>query len=97
MATGQTTLTELYPEIEPFNSGLLRVSDLHQIYYEESGKKDGKPVIFCKYLLVNLHMFADNEVNLRHFRVGLDLAFGRTEQRNREIKPNYGTFDPRNL
>ena len=46
MATGKNTLTELYPEIEPFNSGLLRVSDLHQIYYEESGKKDGKPVIF---------------------------------------------------
>ena len=26
----------------------------------------------------------------------LDLAFGRTEQKNREIKLNYGTFDPRN-
>lgn len=37
---------ELYPPIEPYNIGWLRVSDIHEIYYEESGNKDGKPVIF---------------------------------------------------
>lgn len=36
----------LYPEIEPFNDGHLQVSELHQIYYEESGNPDGKPVVF---------------------------------------------------
>ncbi|KAK3105023.1 hypothetical protein FSP39_015399 [Pinctada imbricata] len=37
---------DYFPEIEPFQSGLLKVSDIHQIYYEQSGKPDGKPVIF---------------------------------------------------
>src|SRR5262245_14211096 len=36
----------LYPEIEPYRSGELRVSELHQLYYEESGNPDGKPVVF---------------------------------------------------
>ncbi len=36
----------LYPEIEPFNDGHLRVSDIHEIYYEESGNPDGRPVVF---------------------------------------------------
>ena len=36
----------LYPEIEPFNSGYLPVSDLHEVYFEESGNPDGKPVVF---------------------------------------------------
>ena len=36
----------LYPEIEPYNSGILRVSDIHEIYFEECGNPDGKPVVF---------------------------------------------------
>ncbi|MBP9727333.1 MAG: prolyl aminopeptidase [Gammaproteobacteria bacterium] len=36
----------LYPSIEPFHSGMLRVSNLHQIYYEQSGNPNGKPVLF---------------------------------------------------
>ncbi len=35
-----------YPEVTPFNSGKLRVSDVHEIYYEESGNPKGKPVVF---------------------------------------------------
>jgi proline iminopeptidase len=35
-----------YPEIEPFDSGTLKVSDLHTIYYEQSGNPQGKPVVF---------------------------------------------------
>ena len=27
----------LFPKIEPYNSGMLRVSDLHTLYYEEVG------------------------------------------------------------
>ena len=36
----------LYPEITPYRKGLLQVSDIHQIYWEESGNPHGKPVIF---------------------------------------------------
>jgi proline iminopeptidase len=35
-----------YPEIEPYRTGRLRVSDLHEIYFEESGNPQGKPVVF---------------------------------------------------
>lgn len=38
--------TWLYPPIEPYNTGRLRVSSLHEIYYEESGNPEGKPVVF---------------------------------------------------
>lgn len=36
----------LYPEIEPYNTGKLKVSPVHEIYYEESGNPKGKPVVF---------------------------------------------------
>ena len=35
-----------YPPIEPYRTGRLRVSDVHELYFEESGNPDGKPVIF---------------------------------------------------
>lgn len=40
------TLRTLYPAIEARRSGWLRVSDLHEIYWEESGNPAGKPVVF---------------------------------------------------
>jgi len=39
-------LRGLYPHIEPFRTGFLRVSDVHEIYFEESGNPDGKPAVF---------------------------------------------------
>jgi proline iminopeptidase len=36
----------LYPELEPFHAGHLRVSTLHEVYFEESGNPGGKPVVF---------------------------------------------------
>ena len=36
----------LYPEIEPFQHGHLKVSDLHEIYWEQCGNPNGKPVVF---------------------------------------------------
>ncbi|TDL19906.1 proline iminopeptidase [Rickenella mellea] len=36
----------MYPPIEPYDSGTLKVSDIHTLYYELSGKKDGNPVVF---------------------------------------------------
>ncbi len=36
----------LYAEIEPYASGLLEVGDGHAVYWETSGRPDGKPVVF---------------------------------------------------
>ena len=36
----------LYPVIEPNRSGLLRVSPVHEVYFEECGNPNGKPVVF---------------------------------------------------
>ncbi|MFN6068509.1 MAG: prolyl aminopeptidase, partial [Pseudanabaena sp.] len=38
-------MRELYPAIEPYHQGFLKVSDLHTIYFEESGNPQGHPVI----------------------------------------------------
>lgn len=39
------TRLELYPSITPFNSGRLKVSGLHEIYFEECGNPEGKPAL----------------------------------------------------
>ncbi|MSP83258.1 MAG: prolyl aminopeptidase [Alphaproteobacteria bacterium] len=36
----------LYPEIEPYSAGWLKVDGLHEVYFEESGNAKGKPVVF---------------------------------------------------
>ncbi|GET36235.1 prolyl aminopeptidase [Microseira wollei] len=38
-------MRELYPPREPYNSGYLKVSDLHRIHFEESGNPQGKPIV----------------------------------------------------
>jgi pimeloyl-ACP methyl ester carboxylesterase len=37
---------DFYPPIRPYDSGHLRVSPIHEIYYEQSGNPRGKPVVF---------------------------------------------------
>lgn len=37
---------ELYPEIAPYKEGMLQVSKLHAIHWEECGNPKGKPVVF---------------------------------------------------
>jgi len=39
-------VTWLYPPIEPYRTGMLKVSDVHTIYWEESGNPKGKPAVF---------------------------------------------------
>ena len=39
-------MSALYPKINPYNTLRLQVSDLHNIYVEESGNPNGRPVIF---------------------------------------------------
>ncbi|HEX2676647.1 MAG TPA: prolyl aminopeptidase, partial [Polyangiales bacterium] len=35
-----------YPEISPYDRGRMRVSELHEIYYEQYGNPNGKPALF---------------------------------------------------
>jgi proline iminopeptidase len=39
------TMRSLYPEIEPFDSGMLAVDARHRLHYEQCGNPDGKPVV----------------------------------------------------
>jgi proline iminopeptidase len=39
-------LTWMYPPIEPRVTGRLKVSDVHELYWEESGNPGGKPAVF---------------------------------------------------
>lgn len=39
-------MRELYPPIEPYDEGMLPVSSLHTVHYEQVGNPDGKPVLF---------------------------------------------------
>ena len=39
-------LRDLYPELEPFDHGHLAVDGHHEVYYEQCGNPDGKPVVF---------------------------------------------------
>lgn len=36
----------LHPPIEPYRSGMHAVDDLHTLYWEESGRPDGEPVLY---------------------------------------------------
>jgi proline iminopeptidase len=39
----------LYPPIEPYRTGRLRVSAIHELSFEESGNPAGKPVVTSLY------------------------------------------------
>jgi proline iminopeptidase len=43
MSTERRTL---YPEVQPYRTGRLRVTGPHELYFEESGNPRGKPVVF---------------------------------------------------
>ena len=40
------SLTWLYPLVDPYKTGRLSVSPVHELYFEESGNPAGKPVVF---------------------------------------------------
>lgn len=46
MTIKRDPVTWRYPAIEPYRRDRLKVSQLHEIYYEESGNPEGKPVVF---------------------------------------------------
>ncbi|XP_033639423.1 proline iminopeptidase-like [Asterias rubens] len=46
MTTGPGEVVDLFPQIEPYDTGRLRVDEIHELYYEQSGKPNGNPVLF---------------------------------------------------
>jgi proline iminopeptidase len=38
--------SELFPPIDPYQTGMMRVDDIHTIYWEQSGNPQGVPVVF---------------------------------------------------
>ncbi|RLN71243.1 hypothetical protein BBJ28_00007020 [Nothophytophthora sp. Chile5] len=44
-AAAPTASASLYPAIEPFSTGMLEVSPVHTLYFEECGNPKGKPVL----------------------------------------------------
>ena len=38
-------MRDLYPDIDVYDSGMLAVDSRHQVYYEQCGNPDGKPVV----------------------------------------------------
>jgi proline iminopeptidase len=45
MAAVKARARSLYPEIEPFRTGMLAVSERHTVYWEQCGNPAGKPVV----------------------------------------------------
>ncbi len=45
-ANRKPAMRTLYPAIQPYRRGRLKVSELHDLYYEECGNPKGKPVVF---------------------------------------------------
>lgn len=41
-----TVRAELYPEIEPYSTGMLDLDGVHRMYWEQSGNPQGAPVLF---------------------------------------------------
>lgn len=38
-------LLDLFPPITPFETGYIKVDDIHELYWEQSGNKDGIPIV----------------------------------------------------
>lgn len=46
MTVPRDPLTWRYPDLDPYKTGRLKVSNIHELYFEESGNPKGKPVVF---------------------------------------------------
>lgn len=52
---------DLYPYIEPYSSGFLKVSDLHALYWEQSGNPNGhvsrQPATYSNFLVTCVSLY----------------------------------------
>ena len=68
----------LYPPIEPHLTGFLKVSDVHDVYYEESGNPGGIPAVG---IVPNTEALDDD---------GLEDTLGDTLARHKDLFANGG-------
>jgi proline iminopeptidase len=45
-STPNEKINSFYPEIEPYKTEFIKVSDIHTLYLEQSGNPNGRPVLF---------------------------------------------------
>ena len=45
MRDSDQALRDLYPELQPFDTGTLQLDARHTMYYEQCGNPNGKPVV----------------------------------------------------
>lgn len=46
MTDAATKLRTLYPPVEAYRTGTLKVDETHELYFEESGNPEGTPIVF---------------------------------------------------
>ncbi len=78
-------LTLGYDHVDPFERGMLPVSDIHTLHYEQYGKPDGKPGYFRPRAC---HSAA-------RLRKSSDLPSWRT--RRQHFEEQYGVLRPRGV
>ena len=80
-----TQLRTLYDPIEPYDRGRLKVSDIHEIYYEQCGNPNGKPVVYVgdkgRWRRVEVEIVAHNpdELAVRGIEGGQMVALSEPE------------------
>ena len=66
---------ELYPPVEPFETGRLERDPPHDIYWEQSGRPDGQPVVFLGDLShLRIETTDLNEADIWAIAVGQDVT-----------------------
>jgi len=80
----------LFPETDPYLRGYLNVSDLHTVYYEESGNPEGKPILLMDECFgVGINTISIRFLDPEYYRIILfdKRGVGKSEPRA-EIKDN---------
>jgi hypothetical protein len=54
------SLTQLYPAIDPFKTGLLKVDDRHEVYWEACGNEKGAPGVYRRVRFPSLYLIEAN-------------------------------------
>ena len=63
----------LYPPLRPYSTGRLGVSEVHELYYEQSGNPQGKPVVFLHGYASGTALFFQQFAHVAQRHVGRGL------------------------
>lgn len=59
----------IFDEFSPYNCGYLKVDDIHSIYFEESGNKNGAAVVFVWWLDVDAEIYQEDFLDPTFYRI----------------------------